>query len=69
MADDVDRVTDQQERILAATIAAARGPAGAGALVCEDCDEEIPARRREAYPAARCCVRCQQAREKNDART
>jgi phage/conjugal plasmid C-4 type zinc finger TraR family protein len=63
MADDVDRVTDQQERILAATIAAARVPATPGRLECEDCEELIPARRREAYPAARCCVRCQQARE------
>lgn len=63
MADDVDRVTDQQERILAATIAAARAPSTPGALICEDCDGEIPARRRDAYPAARCCVRCQQQRE------
>jgi phage/conjugal plasmid C-4 type zinc finger TraR family protein len=62
LPDDVDRVTDQQERILAATIAAQR-PAGEGALTCDDCDDPIPELRRQAYPAARCCVRCQQARE------
>lgn len=62
MPDEMDRLTDQQQLLLDRAIQAQR-PAGAGALVCEDCDEEIPARRREAYPAARCCVRCQQQRE------
>ena len=63
MADDADTSAAQQERILAATIAASRVPTTPGALVCEDCDAEIPERRRIAYPAARCCVGCQSQRE------
>jgi phage/conjugal plasmid C-4 type zinc finger TraR family protein len=62
MPDDVDRLTDQQQLLLDKAIQAQR-PTGEGALTCDDCDEEIPERRRQAYPAARCCVRCQQARE------
>lgn len=36
---------------------------GHGAEFCTDCDEPIPARRREAYPSAVCCVECQSLRE------
>ncbi|WP_417585365.1 TraR/DksA C4-type zinc finger protein [Pelagibacterium sp.] len=34
-----------------------------GAEFCIDCDEEIPAARRKAYPSAVCCVECQGIRE------
>ena len=30
-----------------------------GALVCEDCEAEIPERRREAQPSATRCAPCQ----------
>jgi phage/conjugal plasmid C-4 type zinc finger TraR family protein len=33
---------------------------GEGAMFCEDCEAEIPARRREAYPSATRCVKCQE---------
>ena len=36
---------------------------GQGAEFCIDCDEEIPAARRKAYPSAVCCVECQGLRE------
>jgi phage/conjugal plasmid C-4 type zinc finger TraR family protein len=36
---------------------------GQGAEFCIDCDEEIPAARRKAYPSAVCCVECQSLRE------
>jgi len=37
---------------------------GLGADFCEDCDEEIPAPRRAAYPSATRCVACQEAHER-----
>lgn len=37
---------------------------GQGAEFCIDCDEEIPAARRKAYPSAVCCVECQSLRER-----
>lgn len=33
---------------------------GQGSEECEDCLQPIPAKRREAYPAATRCVGCQQ---------
>ena len=32
--------------------------------VCQDCDEKIPPRRLEAYPAAALCVACKSKAEK-----
>jgi len=40
---------------------------GQGAEFCIDCDEEIPAKRRAAYPSAVCCVECQSIRERRGA--
>lgn len=34
---------------------------GPGLTHCEECDEEIPAARREAVPGVRTCVPCQEA--------
>jgi phage/conjugal plasmid C-4 type zinc finger TraR family protein len=34
-------------------------PTGEGTDRCDDCGEAIPARRREAIPGVRTCVRCQ----------
>jgi len=36
-------------------------PRGPGASHCEECDEPIPAARREALPGVRLCVSCQDA--------
>lgn len=33
---------------------------GEGAMICEDCEAQIPARRREAMPSATRCATCQQ---------
>ncbi len=52
-----DTVTD------AVLAARARLGAGAGAAHCEDCGDEIPARRRQALPGARTCVACQAERD------
>lgn len=38
----------------------AKGP---GLLQCEECDEPIPAARRDAVPGVRLCVACQQAED------
>jgi phage/conjugal plasmid C-4 type zinc finger TraR family protein len=37
---------------------------GQGAEECEDCDVEIPAARRKAYPSAVCCIECASIRER-----
>jgi phage/conjugal plasmid C-4 type zinc finger TraR family protein len=42
---------------------ATRGLAQPGTLICEDCEVEIPARRREHMPSATRCAPCQQLLE------
>ncbi len=36
--------------------------------ICEECEEPIAARRLDAIPWARLCVRCQQERDRSDSR-
>ena len=36
--------------------------------VCEMCEKEIPIKRLEVFPAARCCVQCQEQIEKQKQR-
>lgn len=36
---------------------------GEGTRDCEDCGEEIPAKRRAAQPASRTCIGCQAERD------
>ena len=43
--------------------ARARMASGDGATHCDECGEEIPARRRAALPSARTCVPCQSGRD------
>ncbi|NZA27094.1 DksA/TraR family C4-type zinc finger protein [Luteimonas sp. SJ-92] len=38
--------------------------AGPGLSRCEECDEPIPAARREAVPGVRLCVACQEAQDR-----
>lgn len=35
-------------------------PTGASATHCEECEAEIPERRRQAVSGVRLCIRCQQ---------
>ena len=62
MPDEMDRLIDLHQVLLERAIAAQR-PNGEGRMICEECEGPIPQRRRDAYPAARCCVACQTARE------
>ena len=36
--------------------------------LCEMCEKEIPVKRLEVFPAARCCVQCQEQIEKQKSR-
>ncbi|THD34800.1 MAG: DksA/TraR family C4-type zinc finger protein [Sphingomonas sp.] len=58
-------VQDQIDDTVADAVSGARArmPAGDGLDYCEDCGEDIPARRREALPGARTCVVCQARRD------
>ncbi|MDQ3144216.1 MAG: DksA/TraR family C4-type zinc finger protein [Pseudomonadota bacterium] len=38
-------------------------PSGEGAEECDDCGEDIPAKRRSAVPGVRTCVACQSQRD------
>ena len=65
MADELDRAAIISANHTEACIAAVRREVAAqGTLECEVCEEPIPAARRQAHPAARTCVRCQEAMEK-----
>lgn len=64
MADIADQGNEQAEYLL--EVALARRPklaTGPSATHCEDCDEPIPALRREKAAGCRTCVECQQIRE------
>jgi len=63
--DVTDRATglEEADRIGGVALVQARLQ-GQGAEFCIDCDEEIPAARRKAYPSAVCCVECQSLRER-----
>lgn len=62
--DVTDRATglEEADRIGGVALVQARLQ-GQGTEFCIDCDEEIPAARRKAYPSAVCCVECQSLRE------
>lgn len=51
------RVDAWNAACLERTRAALEGP---GRLTCEDCDTEIPERRRQQMPNATRCVKCQE---------
>ena len=55
-----DGVQDQIEQTMKDLMAAARiSLTGKGQADCEDCDDPIPLARRQVYPSAIRCVRCQ----------
>ena len=43
----------------AVQLARSRLPSGKSLTHCEECDEAIPAARRQAIPGVRCCITCQ----------
>ncbi len=62
--DVTDRATGLEEADRIGGVAMVRERLqGQGAEFCIDCDEPIPAKRREAYPSAVCCVECASIRE------
>lgn len=60
--DQIDATVDDAVRRARAGL-----PQGPGATHCEDCDERIPEARRRAMPGTRLCVRCQEARDREQA--
>ena len=62
-------VQDQIDATIKDAIQRARSqlPQGAGLTHCEDCDDAIPEARRNAVPGVRVCVRCQEARDREQA--
>ncbi|TKB24396.1 DksA/TraR family C4-type zinc finger protein [Desulfopila sp. IMCC35006] len=48
----------------AVKLARSRIPKGKSLSHCEECDEPIPAARRDAIPGVRLCILCQSEKEK-----
>ena len=64
-----DAVNDQievstAEAIARARLRAAAAPAADSAEFCAECDEAIPAARRQAIPGVQLCVACQSGRDR-----
>ncbi|MDX9722482.1 MAG: DksA/TraR family C4-type zinc finger protein [Myxococcota bacterium] len=61
-----DAVSEQIESSIDDAVQRARRqlPRGESALLCADCEEPIPERRREAMPGVRFCAPCQNERDK-----
>ncbi|MGB3224345.1 MAG: DksA/TraR family C4-type zinc finger protein [Desulforhopalus sp.] len=49
----------------AVKLARSRIPKGKGLSNCEECDEPIPAARKEAIPGVHLCILCQSEKEKH----
>lgn len=64
--EEVERSQDDQERFnqFAVKQQLATMPKGESAEECEDCGDNIPEDRREAYPGCKRCVTCQQLVER-----
>ena len=58
-------VQDQIDDTVKDAVSGARSrmPKGESLEYCEECDEPIPQRRREAMPGVRTCVQCQSGRD------
>ncbi|MGW8193968.1 MAG: DksA/TraR family C4-type zinc finger protein [Desulforhopalus sp.] len=50
----------------AVKLARSRIPKGKSLSHCEECDEPIPAVRRNALPGVRLCIACQSEKEKHE---
>jgi phage/conjugal plasmid C-4 type zinc finger TraR family protein len=53
----------------AVSLAQSRLPQGPGLSHCAECGEEIPQARRDAIPGVRLCLRCQDTRDRDTARS
>jgi phage/conjugal plasmid C-4 type zinc finger TraR family protein len=64
-----DAVNDQIDATVKDGVKRARSrlPSGPSLSHCEECGVEIPAARRIAVPGVHLCVRCQEARDRDDA--
>jgi phage/conjugal plasmid C-4 type zinc finger TraR family protein len=60
MSDIVDRANDLAEMHLATALSNRPSYQGVSALVCVECDTEIPELRRKLVPGVKLCVDCQQ---------
>lgn len=64
MADEADQANELMDKILGAQLAnATQQQAPAETPECEECGEEIPAKRREIAPWATRCIDCQEQEE------
>ncbi|AMZ77776.1 MULTISPECIES: TraR/DksA C4-type zinc finger protein [Enterobacter] len=69
MADEADRALILTEMLIQAGLHRVRVSQSArGTVQCADCGEDIPASRRDCYPAATTCVDCQLRREEHERR-
>lgn len=61
MADVIDMANDRAQADLDAAIAACVGNASTAesAIWCEECDTQIPEKRRELIKGCKLCVQCQ----------
>jgi phage/conjugal plasmid C-4 type zinc finger TraR family protein len=68
---DEDDVHEQIESTINDEVQRARTslPQGESLECCEECEREIPQARREALPGVRLCVACQEAHDRDEART
>lgn len=63
MSDEVDVANDYAERELADRLYRRVQYQGESARQCDECDAEIPQKRREVVPGVRLCLDCQSISE------
>lgn len=65
VSDEMDRVQEDVEQFHAAALCEhrRRQMTGESLTHCEDCEKEIPEKRRLAVSGCRTCISCQEARE------
>lgn len=59
-----DYADRHNQESISRVLAEARRPVGLGSEFCVDCEEEIPAERRQKQPGCTRCVDCQRAHER-----
>lgn len=59
--DDIDRAQEATDQFLNSVLGEHQRhrPTGPGLEECEDCNDPIPLRRREAQPGCTRCINCQ----------
>ncbi|MGQ6551050.1 TraR/DksA family transcriptional regulator (plasmid) [Serratia sp. JSRIV001] len=64
MADIADEAQNEHEKMIERGLMAIRSQfTASSALVCQDCGEPIPERRRHLLPGVKTCVLCQERKE------